>query len=490
VEFLLYNEYKKMEFIRNNPKSFEKIFLNVFRVSYQSEFKYQKDLYDFSLEEIQELMIKLKSKSKDTARERVRTIYQYIQHFKHLRKDRDNPLYKVTASWRNQFVESSRNIISEDDFEEKLSKVVNAQDRVVFRLVFEGVHGANYSELLSLKKDDIDWSTNTLRVMDSLKGPREVKVSNKCMVLIKEAIEQTEQFRNDGNGYHKFRYYVDPEYVIKRAGANIKETRSKTLFHTRTKLLKEITNNKDMTLKVLQYSGMARKAIEVSRNYNVTLEKFDFGIHWTEVAKQFNLTPTTYKGYVHYKTIWKHFSSNNCKDIKELYGDFEEYKIENFEIVAEDEGAEILNSSEFNEEFSLVDSTETEYITSKRKRRVDAPIFRDKAFSAYNNQCAITGETFPGILEACHIQPYVNKKSNHIQNSIILRIDIHELFDSGYITIDENYIVKVSSELKSDYYQLFDGKMIYLPNDPHYQPSKEALLYNKSIFKNEKVVTQ
>lgn len=51
-------------------------------------------------------------------------------------------------------------------------------------------------------------------------------------------------------------------------------------------------------------------------------------------------------------------------------------------------------------------------------------------------------KTLP-VLDAAHIIPFSENGPN-ISNGILLRTDIHTLFDKGYITIDENYIVEVS----------------------------------------------
>ena len=48
-------------------------------------------------------------------------------------------------------------------------------------------------------------------------------------------------------------------------------------------------------------------------------------------------------------------------------------------------------------------------------------------------------------LEACHIYPYMGPKTNHIQNGIILRSDLHTLYDRGLIGIDTNYKIKLTN---------------------------------------------
>ena len=103
--------------------------------------------------------------------------------------------------------------------------------------------------------------------------------------------------------------------------------------------------------------------------------------------------------------------------------------------------------------------------------------------TAYNNKCCITGETIPELLEAAHIQPYINQTSNHVQNGILLRSDIHKLYDNNLIYIDESFIVHTSSMLQSNYYKQFHNKTISLPSDTIKYPSKDALKSRHDEFR-------
>lgn len=91
---------------------------------------------------------------------------------------------------------------------------------------------------------------------------------------------------------------------------------------------------------------------------------------------------------------------------------------------------------------------------------------------AYRNKCAISGETNINILEAAHIDPFNNSSPEHrykddISNGILLRIDIHKLFDTHYIAIKPptprigmRIIVseKIEGGKESDYYKKYHNK--------------------------------
>lgn len=129
--------------------------------------------------------------------------------------------------------------------------------------------------------------------------------------------------------------------------------------------------------------------------------------------------------------------------------------------------------------------------TEKSKKDVTLPdrkgqeFFRTQLVSAYSNRCCITGEKISELLEAAHIQPYIDKRSNHIQNGLLLRVDLHKLFDNWLMYIDENFIINLSPCVKSKYYRNFNGKQISLPNDENCHPSKEALKAREIEFINK-----
>jgi predicted restriction endonuclease len=67
------------------------------------------------------------------------------------------------------------------------------------------------------------------------------------------------------------------------------------------------------------------------------------------------------------------------------------------------------------------------------------------ASDAYGRRCAVTCERSLPTLDAAHIQPYRGPRSNHLQNGLVLRADIHRLFDSGYVTVTPEYRFRSAS---------------------------------------------
>ncbi len=120
---------------------------------------------------------------------------------------------------------------------------------------------------------------------------------------------------------------------------------------------------------------------------------------------------------------------------------------------------------------------------TQRKDRKGQSAFRQQILRNYGYRCCILGEALVELLEAAHIQPYIDERSNHPQNGLCLRVDLHRLFDEGLISITEGYTVKVSNRLVATSYEGLEGKLISLPADLSSQPSADALAFHRTNFR-------
>lgn len=130
---------------------------------------------------------------------------------------------------------------------------------------------------------------------------------------------------------------------------------------------------------------------------------------------------------------------------------------------------------------------ENRFVEVRVNRRLGQGAFRLEVADAYNNSCAITGVKASPVLEAAHIRAYSQNGPHHITNGILLRTDIHALFDSGYITITPDYHVKVSNHLQSKYgdgeYMQYDGRKLLLPRQNSLYPNAEYIRWhNENVF--------
>jgi putative restriction endonuclease len=134
-----------------------------------------------------------------------------------------------------------------------------------------------------------------------------------------------------------------------------------------------------------------------------------------------------------------------------------------FDLVPEGSGARALRSS---------------------KQRLGQPQFRDRVLAAYEDRCAFTGTRCREALEAAHIQPFISLASNHVQNGLALRKDVHALFDLGLLSVNAEGRIAVSKFLNGTEYEVLRDRHLHLPNLGRDRPSRLALeVHFRSIFR-------
>jgi putative restriction endonuclease len=127
-----------------------------------------------------------------------------------------------------------------------------------------------------------------------------------------------------------------------------------------------------------------------------------------------------------------------------------------------------------------------EYLT---QARLGQGAFRVLVTEAYDRRCAITGERTLPVLEAAHIKPYSETGPHLVSNGLLLRSDLHILFDDGYVTVTDDLRVEVSDRIKEEfengreYYQYRGKPLQKVPEGADEQPSKEFLRWhNEQVY--------
>ncbi len=123
------------------------------------------------------------------------------------------------------------------------------------------------------------------------------------------------------------------------------------------------------------------------------------------------------------------------------------------------------------------------------KPRLGQGAFRIVVTDSYERRCAVTRERTLPVLEAAHIKPYAQGGGHDPRNGLLLRSDIHQLFDSGYVTVTPKLHFEVSSRIREefengkDYYALH-GKRILIPESANARPDPVALdWHNQNCFR-------
>ena len=83
--------------------------------------------------------------------------------------------------------------------------------------------------------------------------------------------------------------------------------------------------------------------------------------------------------------------------------------------------------------------------------RMGQSSFRDDVVENYDRRCALTRERTLPVVEAAHIKPYSKGGEHALSNGLLLRRDIHRLFDLGYVTIDRQMKLVVSGRIREEF---------------------------------------
>ena len=112
--------------------------------------------------------------------------------------------------------------------------------------------------------------------------------------------------------------------------------------------------------------------------------------------------------------------------------------------------------------------------------------FRAVVLDAYEARCAITGHKIRPTLQAAHIRPVASGGQHRVDNGLLLRSDIHTLFDLGYVSIGPQSRLLVSPRLRSDFgngddlYALASqARSIAIPKRLSHRPSPETLEWHR-----------
>lgn len=114
-------------------------------------------------------------------------------------------------------------------------------------------------------------------------------------------------------------------------------------------------------------------------------------------------------------------------------------------------------------------------------RRRGQPAFRKALLDAYGGRCAMTGCDVVDALEAAHIRPYSGQSSSVVSNGLLLRADVHTLFDLYLIAVDPVSLqVSLAPALRQSSYSDLVGKELASPASATLSASPDSLAWHRS----------
>jgi putative restriction endonuclease len=120
--------------------------------------------------------------------------------------------------------------------------------------------------------------------------------------------------------------------------------------------------------------------------------------------------------------------------------------------------------------------------------RLGQGAFRVIVTDSYKRKCALTGSRVLHVLDAAHIRPYGKDGTHNPNNGLLLRQDVHTLFDRGYLTVTPELRVEVSRRIKEEFnngkeYYSLHGNNIQVPDQPGFKPSVDQLRWhNDNVY--------
>lgn len=127
---------------------------------------------------------------------------------------------------------------------------------------------------------------------------------------------------------------------------------------------------------------------------------------------------------------------------------------------------------------------EKRYIEQLQRERQKQ--FSNDVRAAYDGHCAISNVSERAALQAAHVDNYRGRKSQIVQNGILLRADLHLLYDSHLLGIKPNSheIVLAESVREKGYEELLNRRdHIQLPKDRKLWPDEALLDIHYQSFK-------
>jgi hypothetical protein len=146
---------------------------------------------------------------------------------------------------------------------------------------------------------------------------------------------------------------------------------------------------------------------------------------------------------------------------KQAFNDFlviflANHSISNEEVITEKSESNLNSVKKVISKNNAVDKKILQEILTRRGQ----PKFREELLSKYHGKCCVTGCNVESVLEAAHIIPHSEESNYSVLNGLLLRADIHTLYDLNLIGIDGNGKVFVSETLRESEYWQYQNKII------------------------------
>ena len=301
-----------------------KSYTRIFNVTKPSEYALNKDLSEFTLEEMETILYNFQANNRNTVESYARIISSYLNWSYQHNKTQTNVLSSLKPTDFEKYLTNEENYFTDKLLRRWEDGCANYQDAVLLRLLFNGIGGKQMSEIRNLKKTDVDFDNKRLRLVNTLKSDsnglplkfteRWIDVDDRTLDLIRGAIDKKTYLKKNGdmaetqhNNVRAFTDLVSNDYVVR---ASITKTDNwntpvdRFVIYRRIQMLSEIFGIEILTTKFIQRSGMIYYANELMKDGELALDDIKM------VADRFNLKSYhNLKGFLTIENIEKTYTN-------------------------------------------------------------------------------------------------------------------------------------------------------------------------------------
>jgi integrase len=297
---VLFNQEAKEAFLKGIKEGTRQSYERIFRITNAFEVALNKDVSNFTLEEIETILYDFKANNRNTIESYARIISSYLNWAVIMGLTKENVLGDFKPEDFERYLTNEEMYLSDRKLRRYEDRCTNFQDAVILRLIFAGIGGRQLSEIRNLKKSDVNFETGQLRLIETLKADehgnpvkfteRYLTVDDRTLNMIEGAIDQKQYTKRNGfmverDNIRSFTDLVSNEYVVRSSITktdNFNYPVDKFVLYRRIQTVSK-TLNIDLTAKFIQRSGIMFYANSLIKDDELSLDDLKM------VADRFNM---------------------------------------------------------------------------------------------------------------------------------------------------------------------------------------------------------
>lgn len=303
TNFVYHAEFKDQFLATYDNETTRDDYRNTFRKISTLEQQKNKDFYDFSMDEIEQVLRHLTPKTNATAEKYGRTLSAYIEFAKNQNKIAVNILETIKKNtWFHQFTKEEKIYYTRDEILGILGRCENYNDTAIVKLLFAGVSGQECVYIRNLKKTDVHIETNQLTLTDEEGDQKSFTLTDDidCMAEVVEAMGEATYVKRNGFMLERENLLSETElftndYVFRNSNTNSENANKPigiSVINRRLKTIAETLGLSNLTARNIYRSGIIYEAFKLycehgqltAQMYGDLAKKYGFS-HWYSVSR-------------------------------------------------------------------------------------------------------------------------------------------------------------------------------------------------------------